>query len=83
MNGLTPQQSTCPHCGIQRTVRMGFSGVSICMNCRNRWGGPGSNTSNPAPEPVEHREDPYPFTPAERERLEIYRRAVEAGFYSG
>ena len=81
MNGLTPQQSTCPHCGIQRTVRMGFSGVSICMNCRSRWGA-SSNTNLPA-DPREESEPAYPFTPAELERLAVYRRAVAAGFYSG
>jgi len=82
MNGLIPQQSTCPHCGIRRTVRVGYSGVSLCMNCRGRWGA-NSDSTTPPPAPVEEREDAYPFTPAELERLEVYRRAVASGFYNG
>jgi ribosomal protein L37AE/L43A len=72
MNGFNPQQSTCPQCGIQRTVRAGGSGISVCMNCRAQW------TAGPAIE----REHTYPFTPAELNRLEIYRRAIAAGFYN-
>jgi hypothetical protein len=76
LNGYTPQQSTCPRCGIQRTVRLGFSGISLCMNCRTRWG-----SSSAATDFHEPRET-YPFTPTELARLEIYRRAIAAGYYT-
>jgi ribosomal protein L37AE/L43A len=76
MNGFVPQQSACPACGISRTVRVGYSGVSLCMNCHTRW-------SASATSPRRNDEDGYRFTRAELERLEIYRRAVAAGLYSG
>ncbi len=81
MNGLNPQPSSCPNCGIQRTVRIGYSGISVCMNCRARWGSssattPSASTSTPEVEPA------YGFTQAELKRLAIYRRAVAAGFYA-
>jgi hypothetical protein len=82
MNGFIPQQSTCPRCGIQRTVRMGFSDISLCLNCRARWGALRDLLDPPTPAPpgLEHA-PAYPFTPSELDRLEIYRRAIAAGFY--
>jgi hypothetical protein len=80
MNGFIPQQATCPHCGILRTVRVGYSGISLCMNCRGRWGSSAVSPNPPIDSDTECQ--PYPFTPAELARLEIYRRAVAAGFYS-
>lgn len=81
MNGYTPQQANCPRCGIQRTVRLGYSGISLCMNCRTRWGS-STDTTCLATEAVPDPQEAYPFSPAELERLEIYRRAVAAGFYT-
>jgi hypothetical protein len=81
MNGLNPQQSICPNCGIQRTVRMGYSGIAICMNCRARWRW-ASDGRTPPTATQDESEPAYGFTQAELERLEIYRRAVAAGFYA-
>jgi hypothetical protein len=81
MYGLTPQQATCPHCGIARTVRIGFSGISLCMNCHTRWG-PNSSTIHPPTDPELDAQQAYPFDAAELARLEVCRRAVAAGFYT-
>ena len=78
MNGLIPQHSTCPHCGILRTVRVGLTDLSLCMNCRTRWRS-SSISARPRLSAVEHG---HPFSPEEVSRLEIYRRAVAAGFYT-
>jgi hypothetical protein len=45
---------------------MGTHG-SICFNCRHKWGPPRTDAE---------------FTPSELTRLEIYRAAVRAGFYT-
>jgi hypothetical protein len=83
MYGFIPQQSNCPHCGIKRTLRMGFSGTSICMNCRARWGTNSSTSSEPASnQPAVETQQTFPFSPAELARLRVYRRAVAAGFYT-
>jgi hypothetical protein len=82
MHGFIPQPSTCPRCGIPRTVRVGFSGISFCMNCRTQWGS-SSSTSQPPNIPGAEGESAYSFTSTELARLEIYRRAVAAGFYAG
>lgn len=81
MNGFIIQHSTCPACHIQRTVRRGFSGTSICMNCGEQWDATSSISTPRAYEttPDATLED---FTPAEIRRLEIYRRAIAAGFYT-
>jgi hypothetical protein len=81
MNGFIPQYSSCPHCGIKRTVRLGFSSISLCMNCRTQWQ-PNVSSVSPATNPMLERQQPYPFSSAELARLEIYRRAVAAGFYA-
>jgi ribosomal protein L37AE/L43A len=81
MHGLNPQQSTCPNCGIERTVRVGASGISICMNCRARWRSAAASIT-PTTDAVDESEPAYGFTQAEMERLKIYRRAVAAGFYA-
>ena len=78
MNGLILQQSTCPRCGILRTVRVGTSGLTFCMNCRHRW-----PTGSKQPRPAPDLRNDYQFTQKERDRLEIYRRTVAVGFYNG
>jgi len=37
MNGKTIQALHCPRCGIQRTVRVGRTNLSLCFNCRLHW----------------------------------------------
>jgi hypothetical protein len=55
------------------------------MNCRSRWSaGAGTSTSASANAISQSDADAgYRFTRAELERLEMYRRAVAAGLYSG
>ena len=66
--GFLIEDRACPRCANRRTVRLGQD-KSVCFNCRFRW----------VPEPVER----WPsFTDVERARLEIYRAAVWAGFYT-
>lgn len=83
MNGFVPQQCTCPRCGIPRTVRVGYSDVSLCMNCRSRWGAGAGAGAIPRSTAAAGDDAGYRFTRAELERLEMYRRAVAAGLYSG
>jgi hypothetical protein len=62
------------------------------MNCRTRWGAsagagaipPEDSVPEPALEEEEEEEEKetYPFTPSEVARLEIYRRAIAAGYYT-
>lgn len=78
MNGATIQERPCPRCAIRRTVRI--ARASFCFNCRLHWGSQSGNVSaaafEPRPEPA------YVFTAPETLRLEIYRAAVRAGFYT-
>jgi hypothetical protein len=67
------QQRTCPRCAIRRTVQKGQWGL-VCMNCR--WRSFGGDSV------AEHVPSTWRFTPAELRRLEMYRAAVQAGFYT-
>jgi hypothetical protein len=77
MHTFTVQLRHCPRCAIRRTVRVGSDVRSFCFNCRYRWDPrtPGSI------EPVRVAAEAI-FTPDELARLRVYRRAVQAGFYS-
>jgi hypothetical protein len=73
------QEQPCPRCATRRTVCMGHWG-SICFNCRLHWDAresSGTRATARAPSPPT-----AALVPADRERLEIYRAAVLAGFYS-
>jgi len=74
MNGATIQERPCPRCAIRRTVRI--ARASFCFNCRLHWGRVSGAAFEPRPEPA------YVFTAAETLRLEMYRAAVRAGFYT-
>jgi hypothetical protein len=65
-HGLTIKEAPCPRCANKRTASMGSHG-SICFNCRHKW------------EPTRTYAG---FTAPELARLEIYRAAVRAGFYT-
>jgi hypothetical protein len=73
MNGKTIQQVHCPRCAIPRTVRIGRSNLSFCFNCRLQWR-PGHGPLPRAAAPAIDR--------VLQARFEIYRAAVQAGFYS-
>jgi hypothetical protein len=76
MHDLLIQERACPRCGIRRTVRLGFSQISVCFNCRWQWGEP---SSLPGLQVAGSIVDT--ISPAEIKRLEIYRLAAGAGFY--
>jgi hypothetical protein len=82
MNGYIIQHATCPACHIQRTVRRGFSATSICMNCGQQWDATTARIGAPGPRQMPPETVLEGFVPAEISRLEVYRRAVVAGFYS-
>ena len=73
------QALPCPRCATPRTVRMGHWG-SVCFNCRHQWGSqePSQRRTATQPEVANVRI----FGSAALQRLEIYRAAVLAGFYS-
>ena len=80
MNGGTIQENECPRCGIRRTVRLPESVWSLCFNCKLQWNSRMPITTGQAkPCPVS---TACPFSPAELTRLTVYRRAVQAGFFS-
>jgi hypothetical protein len=60
------ERRPCAACHNKRTVRWG-NNVDYCFNCAHRR--PRGTVQ-------------YPFSPAELRRLAIYRRAVQAGFYT-
>ncbi|MBV9356974.1 MAG: hypothetical protein JO023_15795 [Chloroflexi bacterium] len=78
MHTFTVQEHRCPRCAIRRTVRVGSDERSFCFNCRYRWDPRTPGRIEPVPLGAE-----AIFTPAELARLRVYRRAVQAGFYSG
>ena len=75
------QQRHCPHCRIQRTVDMGRWG-SVCMNCRLRSEPGVSAGERPAGAVALASQLASLFGPAALRRLQIYRAAVQAGFYT-
>jgi hypothetical protein len=72
MHNFVIEHHTCPHCRNLRTVR--FGAISFCFNCRSKLSGSPPNT----PKPVTS----FAFTAAEQARLQIYRNAIRAGFYT-
>ena len=77
MHTFTVQDQRCPRCAIRRTVRVGSDARSFCFNCRYRW-----DPRAPASlEPVRLLAESV-FDADELARLRVYRRAVQAGFYS-
>ena len=70
--GMVFQDHPCPECGHRDTVRFGTR-VRLCFNCRSHW---------PVDGPPSRRASDFPFSNEELARLERYRKAVAAGFYS-
>jgi hypothetical protein len=68
-HGLTIKEAPCPRCANKRTANLGTHG-SVCFNCRHRFEPP-RPTANLAA-----------FSASELARLEVYRAAVQAGFYT-
>ncbi|MBV9171411.1 MAG: hypothetical protein JOZ81_15140 [Chloroflexi bacterium] len=63
----------CPGCGNRRTLKWA-RGRYHCFNCKHQW-----DQRERQPKLVDIT---TLFSPAELERLCVYRRAVQAGFYS-
>ena len=72
------QQRPCPNCGEGQTLNMG-AGINFCMMCRFNWQFSEAVTT---PEPRDAEVETTHFSRAEWRRLEVYRRAVAAGYYS-
>ena len=64
-------EQACPYCENTRTARVQHSGLEFCFRCHRNW--------KPAAEPDF---EAYAFTEAELARLEHYRAAVCAGYYT-
>jgi hypothetical protein len=77
MNSLPILERSCPWCGHRRTVRLGPPNALFCFNCRLRSDSHRATGTPPAGASVS-----YPFDPAQWRRLQVYRAAVRAGFYS-
>lgn len=83
------EHKACPRCGNARTVRVRRE-LSMCWNCKLQWSpisgaACGEAIATPAsvpPDTEQARQLDYPFTPRELRRLEYYRAAVAAGFYT-
>ncbi len=72
---MLPEPIVCLRCAFPRTVRLGAR--RVCFQCRFSWFLAASKPVT-TPEKV----DAYPFTPHELARLQIYRLAVQARFFS-
>jgi hypothetical protein len=72
------EETRCPRCGIRRLGKFPPWG-KYCFNCRLRL--TDARTGLP-PNTAAAVEPAYPFTQAERLRLERYRAAIRAGLYS-
>ena len=80
-NGITIQQRTCPWCHNRLTGRIA-NGPSVCFNCGHHWLGRSPfETGSGAVEPG-NPAAPFRFGSAATARLEVYRMAVSAGFYT-
>jgi hypothetical protein len=86
VHGFVIAHVPCPRCGHAQTVRLGYG--SFCFNCRWQWGAHSVRNSDtqveasPAGTAVVAPRERLPFTVAELARLESYRAAVQAGFYT-
>ena len=78
---MLPEPIACLSCGFARTLRVGSK--RVCFQCRFNWP---LKQSQPAPAVVSLAADEHArahsFTSAELARLQIYRNAVQAGFYT-
>jgi hypothetical protein len=72
-DGLVILAEKCRHCAHMRTVPIGNSANTFCFNCREA----STNTTNTMRPPVA-----FLFDARALARLEQYRAAVRAGFYS-
>jgi hypothetical protein len=80
--GITIQQRACPWCHNRLTGRIG-DGPSVCFNCGHLWHGHGPFAdARPVLEPAPLPAVAFLFESAATERLEVYRMAVRAGFYT-
>lgn len=67
---------SCPRCGVRPTLYL-VDNTSLCLNCKLRWQAARASAVA-ANETIED----FPFSAEELRRLAVYRRAVDAGFFS-
>ncbi len=77
---MLPEPIVCLRCAFPRTVRLGPR--RVCFQCRFSWFFKVSAAVAPARVVLAEKIDAYPFTSAQLVRLLVYRRAVQARFYS-
>jgi ribosomal protein L37AE/L43A len=70
------QQGRCPSCGRAQTVYVGAV-VNLCLKCRFHWSLPDALSPELAANATL-----TDFSQAELQRLDVFRRAVAAGYYS-
>jgi hypothetical protein len=78
---MLPELIACLSCGFPRTLRVGTK--RVCFQCRFNWT---LEQTRPAPVTVSvaaaELARPHSFTSSELARLQIYRAAIQAGFYT-
>jgi hypothetical protein len=78
LNLMMVEEQRCPRCGIKRTVQLSTWG-RFCFNCRTRFG----LSVAEWPQRLVRTEKPeYGFSPDELLRLEHYRAAIAAAFFT-
>jgi len=77
---MLPEPIVCLRCAFPRTVRLG--GMRVCFQCRYSWSAPAAAVCAPPRGVVVEKIDGYAFTTAELARLQVYRLAVQARFFS-
>jgi len=77
---MLPEPIVCLRCAFPRTVRLGPR--RVCFQCRFSWFAQAAAAVAPVRAVLAGKVDRYLFSPQELARLRIYRRAVQARFYS-
>jgi len=79
LSGRIIENHQCPRCKIDRTVRMSPADECFCLKCGYRWSAPGEAAADV--EPLDMRLAAL-FTAMDLKRLDHYRAAVRANFYT-
>jgi len=75
LSGRIIEEHQCPRCKVDRTVRMGPTDECFCLKCGYRW------SAAAEVEPLDLRLSAL-FTAMDLKRLDHYRAAVRADFYT-
>jgi hypothetical protein len=78
---VLPEPIACQRCSFPRTLRVGQ--MRVCFQCRYSWQARGDGAPGPIPAVLASGQSSgYFFSAKELSRLEAYRLAVHAGFYT-